>query len=157
MPVVPDQGEFVRLSSMGVFSSMGVPPMELSLKSIDSKELAAEAASPVRVEMSLALSALEQLAIAKRDLALSRGGVDPAVAEELFNLLARPANLLMLSRTSNGLPLALAVFDALARNKPVPLGEMTGVQVLTRNIPGEDGALEDLRERMISLASGKQT
>jgi hypothetical protein len=73
----------------------------------------------------------------------------------LFNLLARPTNLLMLSRTSSGLPIALAVFDALARNQPVPLGETTGVQVLTRNIPGDDGGLDDLRERMIALASGR--
>jgi hypothetical protein len=34
---------------------------------------------------------------------------------------------------------------------------MTGVQVLTRNIPGEDGALDDLRERMIALASGSRS
>jgi hypothetical protein len=175
-PVVPDQGEFVPCS-MGVQSSMGVPPMELSLVQSVQEELAAEAASPVTpspvtpspvtpspvtprpvmaLDMGTALQALEQVAIAKRDLALSRGGVDPAVAEELFNLLARPSNLLMLSRTPSGLPIALAVFDALARNRPVPLGEMTGVQVLTRNIPGEDGALDDLRERMIALASGQK-
>jgi hypothetical protein len=159
-PVVPDQGEFVALGGAGVQSSVGVPPMELSLVSSAPKELAAEAArpgGPVMLDVGMALQALEQVAIAKRDLALSRGGVDPAVAEELFNLLARPTNLLMLSRTPSGLPIALAVFDALARNRSVPLGEMTGVQVLTRNIPGDDGALDDLRERMIALASGGRT
>jgi hypothetical protein len=152
-PVVPGQGEYVKCS-------MGVPPMEselieLKIKAPERKELAAEAASPVGglIDLNVALHALEQVAIAKRDLALSRGAITPAVANEIFNLLAKPTNLLMLSRTSNGLPLALAVFDALAKNVPVPLGEMTGVQVLSRMVPGEEG--DALREKMIAMASGK--
>jgi hypothetical protein len=159
-PVVPGQGEYVKCG-------MGVPPMrnpeveliELKLKAPERKELPAEAASPVgntsvgSLDLSVALNALEQVAIAKRDLALSRGAITPAVANEIFDLLAKPANLLMLSRTSAGLPLALAVFDALAKNVPVPLGEMTGVQVLSRTVPGEEG--DELRERMIAMASGK--
>jgi hypothetical protein len=62
---------------------------------------------------------------------------------------------LTLSRTAAGVPIALAVFDALSRNHPVALGETTGLQVLSRVVPGEDGSMGDLRERMIALASGK--
>jgi hypothetical protein len=159
-PVVPGQGEYVKCS-------MGVSPMsaaegeliELKLRAPEKNTLAAEAASPAggpaggAIDLSVALSALEQVAIAKRDLALSRGAITPAVANEIFDLLAKPANLLMLSRTSNGLPLALAVFDALAKNVPLPLGEMTGVQVLSRAVPGEEG--DALREKMIAMASGR--
>jgi hypothetical protein len=48
----------------------------------------------------------------------------------------------------------MAVFDLLARNHPIALGETTGLQVLSRAIPGDDGSLDDLRQRMIALASG---
>jgi hypothetical protein len=156
MPVVPGQGDFVAV--------------ELSLVP---KQLAAEhtqcgAASPVdppvnppvikppesMIDLS---SVLSQVISMKRDLALARGGVDAAVAQEIFDLLVQPAEAMLLSRNSAsaGMPVALAVFDALSRNRPVSLGESTGLQVLSRSIPGEDGSLGDLREKMIALASGK--
>jgi hypothetical protein len=148
MPVVPGQGEYF--------------PVELSLVAV--KKCVAQAASPVvqtpAVPEPLAgqlnvVSALSQIISMKRDLALARGGVDAAVAQEIFDLLAPASDAVHLSRTtSDGVPIALAVFDALARNRPVVLGESTGLQVLSRSIPGEDGALADLRERMIALASG---
>ena len=148
MPVVPGQGEYL--------------PVELSLVP---KELAAEAASPVveenppvskPVESTVDLSSvLSQVISMKRDLALARGGVDAAVAQEIFDLLVPASDAMLLSRTSGtGMPIALAVFDALSRNRPVMLGESTGLQVLSRVVPGEDGSLGDLRERMITLASG---
>jgi hypothetical protein len=141
VPVVAGQGEFV--------------PLELSLRT---KELAAEAASPVTEKPVVNLdlqNALKQVVEMKRDLALSRGGVNPAVAAELFDLLVGSGNLLTLSRSGNGSPIALAVFDALSRNHPVELGESTGLQVLSRVVPGDDGSVDDLRQRMIALASGK--
>jgi hypothetical protein len=141
VPVVAGQGEFV--------------PVELSLRA---RELPAEAGSPVldKPVVNLDLQdALRQVVEMKRDLALSRGGVNPAVAAELFDLLVSSGNLLTLSRSSNGTPIAMAVFDALARNAPVPLGESTGLQVLSRVVPGDDGSVDDLRQRMIALASGK--
>jgi hypothetical protein len=100
-------------------------------------------------------SVLSQVISMKRDLALARGGVDAAVAQEIFDLLVQPAEAMLLSRNSAsaGMPVALAVFDALSRNRPVSLGESTGLQVLSRSIPGEDGSLGDLREKMIALAS----
>jgi hypothetical protein len=173
-PVVPEQGEFIRCGLGVLPTEQAAQPhmterVELSLKSAAAPAQPVEVTAPalpvnsaqsaIQLDMNLALSALEQVAIAKRDLALSRGGVDSATAAELFNLLVKPidgsTNLLMLSRTATGLPIALAVFDALARNRPVPFGETTGVQVLTRNVPGEDGSLAELRERMIALASGR--
>jgi hypothetical protein len=100
--------------------------------------------------------ALQLVVEMKRDLALSRGGVTPAVAAELFELLVGSGNLLTLSRTPAGVPIALAVFDALSRNRPPMLGESTGLQVLSRSVPGDDGSLDDLRQRMIALASGER-
>ncbi len=54
----------------------------------------------------------------------------------------------------------MAVFDALAANRPVPLGEATGPQsagrlhLLSRPVPGGEAAA-DLTGRMIALASGR--
>jgi hypothetical protein len=98
------------------------------------------------------MNALSDALVAKRDLAVARGGVDPSVASELFALLSH--NELLLSRSQSMAPIALAVFDALARNRPVPLGEVTSLQVLSRLIPGVDPELATLQERMIALASG---
>jgi hypothetical protein len=151
VPVVPDQGDFVamELSAGDPVEPVDKPPVV---------QLTAEAVSPAAVSAvgaSVDLpGALRQLVMMKRDLALARGGVDAAVAGELFELLVGSGNLLTLSRTGDGVPIALAVFDLLARNQPVVLGESTGLQVLSRNIPGEDATLGDLRERMIALASG---
>jgi hypothetical protein len=100
----------------------------------------------------LAINALSDAVVAKRDLAVARGGVDPSVANELFALLAHDE--LLLSRSQNNAPIALAVFDALARNRPVPLGEVTQLQVLSRLVPGLDPELANLQQRMIALASG---
>jgi hypothetical protein len=76
----------------------------------------------------------------------------------LFSLLVAPssgaANTFLLSRSSTGTPIALAVFDALSRNRPVALGEVTSLQVLSRMVPGLDPELANLQERMIALASG---
>jgi hypothetical protein len=106
-------------------------------------------------------SVLSQVIAMKRDLALSRGGVDAAVAKEIFDLLVQPGQggdgggAMHLSRGDGGASIAMAVFDALARNRPALLGESTGLQVLSRSVPGEDGSLGDLREKMIALASGR--
>jgi hypothetical protein len=100
----------------------------------------------------LAINALSDAIAAKRDLAVARGGVDPSVANEVFTLLAHDEFLL--SRSQSNAPIALAIFDALARNRPVSLGEVTSLQVLSREIPGLDPELANLQERMIALASG---
>ena len=142
-PVVPDQGDFVAVDRM----EFSLRPKKLVATRLSSPK--SEAASPVDLS-----GALHQVVIMKRDLALSRGGVDPSVAQEIFDLLVGSTSTWTLSRTDAGIPVALAVFDALARNRPVGLGECTGLQVLSRVVPGEDGSLDDLRQRMIALASG---
>ena len=144
VPVVPGQGEFEPLE----LALLVKEPVELS------QGLPAEPDCPVgkpKVDLNQAYRLVVEM---KRDLALSRGGVDASVATELFDLLVASGNLLTLSRKSDGIPIAMAVFDLLARNHPVALGETTGLQVLSRNIPGDDGSLDDLRQRMIALASG---
>jgi hypothetical protein len=110
----------------------------------------------------LALTAMIDAASAKRDLAVARGAIAPAVADELFALLVQSqagvVNTLCLSRNSMTAapPLALAVFDALSRNRPVPLGEITRLQVLSRIVPGSaEEELAQLQQRMIALASGR--
>ena len=112
----------------------------------------------------MTLSLLTDAAVARRDLAVARGGVDPATADALLALLVDPsaaAAPVNLARTAAGRPLAVAVFDALAANRPVPLGESTGPQsvgrlhLLARVAPGTDGGpAGDLTGRMIALASG---
>jgi hypothetical protein len=112
--------------------------------------------------MDMAMLALVDAAAAKRDLAVARGAIDPAVADELFALLVRSHEgaintTMLLSRTAAAPPPALAVFDALCRNRPVPLGEITRLQVLARAVPGgeADDEVAQLQQRMIALASGK--
>jgi hypothetical protein len=150
LPVVPDQGDFIAAERVEL-SLCAAEPVEPKAK------IAGEPASPGAFTSDSPVdlhNALRQVVSMKRDLALSRGALVPAVATELFDLLVGSANLLTLSRTSNGIPIAMAVFDALAKNHPVSLGETTGLQVLSRSIPGDDGSLDDLRQRMIALASG---
>jgi hypothetical protein len=105
-------------------------------------------------------SLLADAATARRDLAVFRGGIDPATADALLALLTGgPEPTIGLSRTAGGRPLAVAVFDALANNRPVLLGELTGPQsggrlhLLARAVPGGE-ATADLTGRMIALANG---
>ena len=123
------------------------------------------AAQEPAVDPTLTLSLLADAAAARRDLAVARGGVDPATADALLALLVggptADGRVVGLSRTAAGRPLAVAVFDALAANRPVPLGEATGPQsagrgrlhLLSRDVPGDEGRA-DLTGRMIALASG---
>jgi hypothetical protein len=172
MPVVPNQDGFEPVA----MSSEGKEMILLSLAEMDQKlvedvpppvENVPTPAEPVKVEsltaaqpdIQLAWTALADAAAAKRDLAVARGAIDPSVADELFALLVRSAdgtvNTLMLSRNGGPAPLALAVFDLLARNQPAPLGETTSLQVLSRNVPGLDDERLELQQRMIELASGR--
>ena len=112
------------------------------------------------VDASLGLSILVDAVAARRDAAVAAGAITPAVAGELFRLLARSdagqVRTLCLSRQpgdASASPLALAVFDAVMRNRPMPVGEVTGVQVLSRVVPGSAESFE-LRQRMIEM--GKQ-
>jgi hypothetical protein len=160
VPVVPGQGEFVAMEL-----SLAQKEMQNDKCRMQNEERGPVQSDECRVQNgerspTMDFSAvLSQVIEMKRDLALARGGVDAAVAAELFELLVKPGEPLLLSRGGDGtmpvaMPIAMAVFDALSRNRPVLPGESTGLQVLSRVVPGEDGALSDLRERMIALASG---
>ena len=186
VPVVPGQDEFTAATS-GELAGGGRATVALSLVDADQSPAApprvADVADVLAVVAGLAeepaaeplgsavgdatplpdpamtLSLLADAAAARRDLAVARGGVDPATADALLALLSGPA--IRLSRTPTGRPLAVAVFDALATNRPVPLGEVTGPQspgrlhLLARTVPGGEAAC-DLTGRMIALASGRE-
>ncbi len=154
MPVVPNQDGFepVEMSGGGkemillsLAESNEKPTEEIAPPQAEQMPTPAE---PVKVEspttahpdIQLAWTALTDAAAAKRDLAVARGAIDPSVAEELFTLLVRSpcgaVNTMTLSRNGNSAPLALAVFDLLAKNHPTPLGETTSLQVLSRKCSG---------------------
>ncbi len=146
-PRVPAEPEAVPVGPSPAAEPAAVPPGSVA---------ATPFGDPV-----LTLSLLADAAAARRDLAVARGGLDPATADALLALLSGDATV-GLSRTATGRPLAVAVFDALAANRPVPLGEATGPQsagrlhLLSRPVPGGE-AVADLTGRMIALASGTET
>ena len=170
VPVVPAQGEF---EPVNLSDDSDSDILTLSLAAPEEINRVRSYLNPAAEEINrvgsylfpsadgtiqLAEQAVKQVVAMKRDIALARGVIDPAVAEELFNLLVTPrdgvANTLLLSRSAGEPSIAIAVFDALSRNRPAPLGEVTSFQVLNRAAPGDDGSIGDLRERMIALASG---
>jgi hypothetical protein len=121
-------------------------------------ELSARLPRPLDPEAQDALVAAIN---AKKQLAIARGAITPAVADRLFAALVRPpggkVNLIGLSRAANALgdvALGLAVFDALADNIPVALGEASGVQILSRAAgdPCDDDRSR-LTRRMIDIAN----
>lgn len=73
------------------------------------------------------------------------GGLNPACKQDLLSFLTKDANgkvntLAMSSAANprgNG-PMVLGLFRILKNNKPVPLGEGTGLQVLSRVAPGDE-------------------
>jgi hypothetical protein len=112
------------------------------------------------IDSGAAAAALVEAARAKRDLAVARGAITPAVADRLFARLVQSAdgrvNTVTLSRQAEGERiLALAIFDDLAENRPVPMGEMSGLQTLARILPESTAVDAQLQQRMIAMANGK--
>ncbi len=74
----------------------------------------------------------------KYDNLVMSGAITPSVKDRLFTLLVQDgqkANTLGLSRAANpklDKPLAFALADILSENRPVEVGERTGIQVLSR-------------------------
>jgi hypothetical protein len=123
-------------------------------------ELSARVPRPLDAEAQDAMiSAID----AKKQLAIARGAITPAVADRLFAALVRsPAgkvNPIGLSRPANAVgdvAIGLAVFDALADNVPMRLGESSGVQVLSRSgADPRDDQRDRLTQRMIDIANAK--
>ena len=164
VPVVPGQDGFVEAAA----EELGGGRATVTLSRVDPADIADDDRQGNGVPAAasvLAMSLLADAAGARRDLAVARGGVDPATADAVLALLlddtAAPA--VTLSRAAGGRPLAVAVFDALAANRPVPLGEATGPQsvggggrlhLLARSVPGAEPPAE-LTGRMIAWANGR--
>lgn len=108
-----------------------------------------------------AQTALVESATAKFDEAVSRGFLSPAARDRLVATLVKNgegrANVIALSRTANGggdRCLALAVAEILLDNGAIELGERTGLQAMSRHIPGDDAAsIDQLRQYMTKVAS----
>jgi hypothetical protein len=103
--------------------------------------------------------ALLEAVKAKRDLCVSRGALTPAVADALLARLAPDNQLIGLSREGGAdATLALSIFTSLAENRPVPLGERSGLQAraLSRAVPGDTRPQgPPLYEKMAAMADGK--
>jgi hypothetical protein len=106
-------------------------------------------------------AALVEVARAKFDAAVNRGGLSPAARDRLVAALVQStdgtANVLALSRAANPggqSALALAIADILLENQAISLGSATGLQTLPRAVPGEESpAIFQLREYMTKVAS----
>jgi hypothetical protein len=148
VPVVPGQGGFEAASPLVTLSL--VP----KIAKTPASTAAVPAVEPVIVpDVDTAAEAVRQLVAMKRDQAIARGGVDPASALRVFDLLMSKPATMTFSRGESPTSIAGAIFDALAANKPVATGEATGLQVLSRLVPGDDRS--DLQKTMIALANGQ--
>jgi hypothetical protein len=92
-------------------------------------------------------SAVAELATTKFDLAVERGSISPIARDRLVAALVRGGdgkpNVLTLSRGSGPgatQSLAVAVAEILLDSGPVQIGEATGLQAMSRQIPGEEAS-----------------
>ena len=93
------------------------------------------------------------------------GSITPPVRDGLLSLARTSdgkANTLVLSRAANpagNKSLILAVAAALRGNKPVEIGEKTGIQELSRTVPGREqaGSSGDVTKRFMELATATET
>jgi len=98
---------------------------------------------------------------AKLDTLVAAGNITPAVRDKLAEVLVgKPGqrNLYCLSRKVSGeaTPLARQVIDILSENRPQELRTLTGVQALSRNVPGDgdDSVDPDIQKEMVMMAMG---
>jgi hypothetical protein len=106
-------------------------------------------------------SAMAELATTKFDLAVERGSISPIARDRLLAALVRGGdgkpNVLTLSRGSGpgaSQSLAVAVAEILLDSGPVQIGEATGLQAMSRQIPGEEASpIDQLRQYMTKIAS----
>lgn len=93
----------------------------------------------------------------RADALVGGGHITPACRDRivrLFHPRDRPG-VILLSRES-GPSLADQLLDALEQNRALPLGERTGLQTLSRLIPGEEsGVNPNLQSQMVRMASGQ--
>ena len=151
-------------SSAGTLPSPGVPGEGERLKA----ELAAAREEVLQLSMRVPQAlpgeveaVMTESTTAKFDAAVERGSLSPAARDRLVATLVRggdgKANVIALSRSAN--PggercLAMAVAEILLDNQPVQLGESTGLQAMSRQIPGEESSpIEQLKQYMTKIAS----
>lgn len=110
--------------------------------------------------------AMRESAETKLETAVSRGAISTQTRDALRPLLlgsVEKPNTLALSRAANpvtnGKALALAVLDVLVDNRPIPLGEATGVQALSRVAPGDEATPDEKKradaQKMLTDAANK--
>jgi hypothetical protein len=106
-------------------------------------------------------SAIAESATAKFDAAVNRGFLSPSARDQLVTILVHggdgKANMIALSRAANpggDRCVAMAIADVLLDNEPIPLGERTGLQAMSRQIPGDESSpIDQLRDYMTKIAS----
>lgn len=84
----------------------------------------------------------------EREAALAGGGISPDTAKELQKLLESDGkpNTLALSRLPGSpQPMAKRIWQILRNNKPVPIGEKTKFQTLSRQNPNDDSELDETK------------
>ena len=106
-------------------------------------------------------AAIAESATAKFDAAVNRGFLAPSARDQLVAMLVRggdgKANMIALSRAANpggDRCLAMVIAEILLDNEPVSLGERTGLQAMSRQVPGEESSpIDQLRQYMTRVAS----
>jgi hypothetical protein len=87
------------------------------------------------------------------ELLVSGGHVSPGCRDRLMQLFQDRSSLLLLSRDSGTLD---GLLTALEENRALPLGERSGLQMLSRTIPGEERTVDPgLQTRMVRMANGR--
>jgi hypothetical protein len=108
-----------------------------------------------------AQAAIAEAATGKFDAAVARGVLSPGARDQLVATLVQGGdgrgNVMTLSRAANPSGdrcLAMAIAEILLDSEPVPLGERTGLQAMSRQVPGEESSSMDyLRNYMTKIAS----
>ena len=132
VPVVPGQEGFVPLANSPK------PAMLFHLAAVD----------PVRAEYA-------DLFRRRLDGLVGSGNITPACRDRIVKLFQPRDHLgvMLLSRDAGVFDELLA---ALEQNRAVPLGERSGIQILSRVIPGEPSGVDpNLQTKMVRMANGK--
>ena len=86
---------------------------------------------------------------------MGSGNITPACRDRIVKLFQPRDHLgvMLLSRDAGVFDELLA---ALEQNRAVPLGERSGIQILSRVIPGEPSGVDpNLQTKMVRMANGK--
>jgi hypothetical protein len=130
---------------------------DIQCKEREVQELSTKMPKPLDRE---AQDALVDACRVKRDLCVRNGALDPATADLLFANFVKDSagnvNVVALSRSDlsgGGAVLAMALFDALKSNKPVPVGEqgITLPYLPPGSVKPSDDDEQRLRKKLMSM------